>query len=263
MTVKQIKKQNGSVSNVSSGSSYNSSGTSVTGTYGTLTIGADGSYKYIANSNIAGLNDGATVTDTFTYTLTDGTASDTANLVLTIIGGAATNNNPIAVNDTDSVNEDASVTKTGSQNDVLNDDSDADGDSISVDQIQNSTGTSSAVNSGSTHDGTGSNAPTSITGTYGTLQIGADGSYTYTADQDAADALDAGDTDTDVFTYRITDGTATDTATLTITVTGVNDTPVAVDDTDSVNEDATVIKTASQDDVLNDDTDTDLSLIHI
>ena len=235
----------------------NSSGTSVTGTYGTLTIGADGSYKYIANSNIAGLNDGATVTDTFTYTLTDGTASDTADLVLTIIGGAVTNNNPVAVNDTDSVNEDASVTKTGSQNDVLNDDSDADGDSISVDQIQNSTGTSSAVNSGSTHDGTGSNAPTSITGTYGTLQIGADGSYTYTADQDAADALDAGDTDTDVFTYRITDGTATDTATLTITVTGVNDTPVAVNDTDSVNEDATVIKTASQDDVLNDDTDAD------
>ena len=39
--------------------------------------------------------------------------------------------------------------------------------------------------------------------------IGADGSYTYVADQSAADDLDASDTATDTFTYRITDGTAT------------------------------------------------------
>ena len=39
-----------------------------------------------------------------------------------------------------------------------------------------------------------------------------DGSYTYVADQVAADALDAGDTVTDVFNYTISDGTATDTA---------------------------------------------------
>ena len=37
----------------------------------------------------------------------------------------AGNQAPDAVDDTDSVNEDATVTKTGSQNDVLNDDSDA------------------------------------------------------------------------------------------------------------------------------------------
>ena len=257
LSITHIKKSGGSNSTVSSGSSYNSSGESVAGAYGTLTIGADGSYSYVANSDIAGLNDGATVTDTFVYTVSDGTASDTANIVFTIIGGAASNNNPVAVNDTDSVNEDATVSKTPSQNDVLNDDSDADGDSISVDQIQHSAGSALSVNSGSTYDGTNSTAGRTVTGTYGTLVIGADGSYTYTADQAAADALDAGDTDTDVFTYRITDGTATDTATLTITVTGVNDDPVAVNDTDSVNEDATVIKTASQDDVLNDDTDAD------
>jgi VCBS repeat-containing protein len=39
---------------------------------------------------------------------------------------------------------------------------------------------------------------------------------------------------------QLSDGTATDTATITITVTGVNDAPVAVNDTDAVNEDATV-----------------------
>ena len=42
------QKSGGSDSSVSSSSSYNSNGTSVTGTYGTLTIGADGSYTYAA-----------------------------------------------------------------------------------------------------------------------------------------------------------------------------------------------------------------------
>ena len=164
------------------------------------------------------------------------------------------NDDPVAVDDTDSVNEDATVTKTGSQNDVLNDDTDADdSSSVTVTQIKKDGGSNSAVNSGSTYDSSG----TSVTGTYGTLTIGADGSYTYVADQSAADDLDAGDTATDVFVYTVSDGTSTDTANLTITVTGINDDPAAVNDTDSVNEDATVTKTGSQDDVLNDDTDAD------
>ena len=79
-----------------------------------------------------------------------------------------------------------------------------------------------------------------------------------------ADALDAGDTATDVFVYTIDDGDATDTATLTITVTGVNDDPVAVNDTDSVNEDATVEKSVAQDHLLNDDTDAMwMTLLHL
>ena len=62
------------------------------------------------------------------------------------------------------------------------------------------------------------------------MTVGADGTYTYVADQDAADALDAGDTVTDSFTYTISDGTSTDTATLIITVTGVNDPTTAQND---------------------------------
>ena len=75
---------------------------------------------------------------------------------------------------------------------------------------------------------------TSVTGTYGTLTIGADGSYTYVADQAAADALDLNDSVTDTFVYTITDDASsprsplTDSATLTITVLGINDTPTAV-----------------------------------
>ena len=43
---------------------------------------------------------------------------------------ASVNNFNDYLNDDDSVNENESVTKTGSQNDVLNDDSDSDGDTI-------------------------------------------------------------------------------------------------------------------------------------
>ena len=82
------------------------------------------------------------------------------------------------------------------------DDSDADDDdSFTVTQIAVTGASNSAVSSGTTNsDGT------SVTGTYGTLVVGANGTYTYVADQDAADDLDAGDTATDSFTYTISDG---------------------------------------------------------
>ena len=91
---------------------------------------------------------------------------------------------------------------------------------------------------------------TSVTGTYGTLTIGSDGSYEYVADQDAADALDAGDeVVNDVFTYTITDQhpgydfaySGTSTATLTITVLGVNDPTTAQDDEGVIVEGGTLI----------------------
>ena len=163
----------------------------------------------------------------FVYEVSDGNSgSDTANITITITG---INDPVVATDDTDSVNEDASVTKTGAQDDVLDDDTDADASaSLSVSKIKHSTDSSySSVTSSSTHL---SNF-TTVTGTYGTLKIGADGSYIYTADQTAGDAIDASDTKTDVFDYEATDGTLTATATLTITVTGVNDAPVAQNDT--------------------------------
>ena len=57
-----------------------------------------------------------------------------------------------------------------------------------------------------------------------------------------------GDTVTDTFTYTVDDqsgATDTDTATLTITITGVNDPITAVNDTDAVNEDATINRSTS------------------
>jgi VCBS repeat-containing protein len=60
-------------------------------------------------------------------------------------------------------------------------------------------------------------------GTYGTLTLNTNGSYSYAADQSAADDLKKGETGSDVFTYTVSDGTDTDTATLTINVLGLDE----------------------------------------
>ena len=85
------------------------------------------------------------------------------------------------------------------------DDSDADDDdSFTVTQIAVTGGSIIQLLEAGTYNSNG----TSVTGTYGTLVVGANGTYTYVADQDAADDLDAGDTATDSFTYTISDGDA-------------------------------------------------------
>ena len=102
------------------------------------------------------------------------------------VGGA--NDAPVAVDDPGaSTSEDVAVTV-----DVLANDSDVDGDGLSVDSVtQPSNG--SVVNNG------------------------ADVTYTPDADFNG----------TDSFTYTVTDGSLTDTATVTVTVAAVNDAPVA------------------------------------
>ena len=71
-----------------------------TGTYGTIVVQSDGSYEYIvdtSNSLVANLLVGETLTETFTYTLSDGFATDTANLVITINGtGVDTDGDTVA-----------------------------------------------------------------------------------------------------------------------------------------------------------------------
>ena len=121
----------------------------------------------------------------------------------------------------------------------MSNDTDADGDSLTV----------SAISGGS--------IGSALDGTYGQLTLDADGSYEYIANKDAADELDPGDTATDEFTYTVNDGNGgTNTATLTITITGVNEPIVATNDTDSVNEDKTINRSTSDSQELDhDDTD--------
>jgi VCBS repeat-containing protein len=70
-------------------------------------------------------------------------------------------------------------------------------------------------------------APGVIVGTYGSLNIAADGTWLYTLDNADADteALRTGDVVTDIFTYGMSDGFPhSDTAQLTITIHGSNET---------------------------------------
>ena len=103
---------------------FSSNTETVTGQFGTLTINSDGSYSYVAGSSAG--------TDVFTYIVSDGTASDTATLTITV---SDNNNAPVGVNDTDSVNEDATVSQTSGSGLLVADDTDADGDTLTVSQI--------------------------------------------------------------------------------------------------------------------------------
>ena len=222
-TVTQSGGTNTAGGSVSSNSNTADVGVSITGIYGDLTLNEDGSYSYIAN-NAASLTDGQTVTDIFTFTVSDTQgASTTQTLTITVIG-----QDVALVNDTDTVNEDATVTVAdGADEDLLIDDTAV----TIITHIQHSgAGSATAVNNVTYSHG----SATSVTGTYGTLTIGSDGSYQYVADQSGADGLAAGATADDVFTYTANSATAT----LTITVTGIG--PEAVNDTGRINENATL-----------------------
>ncbi|MDD0842053.1 Ig-like domain-containing protein, partial [Pseudomonas sp. Gutcm_11s] len=204
-------------------------GSALTGTYGTLTLNANGSYTYVAN-NADRLAQGVTATDTFTYTVSDGKGgNDTATLTITVTGQ---NDAPVAVDDSGAVNENASLTVPVANGVIagVGRDTDVDGDSLIVSAIR--TGSEGGT-------GTAGTVGSALTGTYGTLTLNANGSYTYVANN--ADRLAQGVTATDTFTYTVSDNKGgLDTATLTITVTGQNDAPVAVNDSGAVNENATL-----------------------
>ena len=222
------------------------------GTYGTLTLNADGSYTYVANKADS-LAAGATATDVFTYTISDGKGgTDTAMLTITVTG---VNDAPVAVPDTNSIMEGTTTAPSTVSGDVTpgtaGQDYDPDmGGTFSVSGVAAGTQSSASGNVG-----------TAVGGTYGSVTIAADGTYTYTLDNSkpVTNALAAGQTATDVFTYTITDDKgATSTTTLTITITGTNDAPVDDNETNSVLEDTTLtVADGAIGDLLNNATDVD------
>jgi VCBS repeat-containing protein len=137
------------------------------------------------------------------------------------------NNPPVAEDDATTTDEDSPVTVAAPG--VLDNDSDPDaGDTLTVTAVDTS-------------------------GTIGTVTAWyADGSFTYDPDEQL-EYLQAGDSATDSFIYTVSDSHGgTDTATVTITINGVNDPPVAVNDSAATNENTPVII-----DVLNNDSDVD------
>ena len=93
------------------------------------------------------------------------------------------------------------------------------------------------------------------------VTLNANGSFTYKPNG-AFEGLDTGESATDSFKYKASDGTATSNeATVTITITGVNDAPVAMNDTGTTNEDTNLSVAAPG--VLGNDTDADVETITV
>ncbi|MEM6693094.1 MAG: tandem-95 repeat protein [Pseudomonadota bacterium] len=147
---------------------------------GTLVLDADGGFTYTPDAEFNG-------TDTFTYTVDDGKGgTDVGEATITV---AAVADDPVAVNDADTTEVNTAVTI-----DVLDNDSDPDGDLLTVAGV-----------------GQGANGTVTFTA----------GDVTYTPDADFVGE--------DSFTYDVSDGQGgTDQATVTVTVEDVPDFPTPV-----------------------------------
>ncbi|MEA1988815.1 MAG: Ig-like domain-containing protein, partial [Pseudomonadota bacterium] len=87
--------------------------TGIAGTYGTLTIDANGVYTYVLNAAAQGLNDGDAPTDTFSYTLKDSDGDYSTTTVTFTVNG---DNDVVVfantVSDDDDVNENTNTITT-------------------------------------------------------------------------------------------------------------------------------------------------------
>lgn len=204
---------NGSSSNV---------GIPQTGSYGTLTLNADGSLSYApdaANPVVIALGPGAHVVDTFTYQVTDSQGGSSSTTLAVTIAGS--NLAPVANDNAYSVNEDQILSVAASG--VLVNDADPDLNALTASLVS---GTSS-----------------------GTLVFNGNGAFTYTPN--------ANFSGTDSFAYQVSDGSLiSNIATVTLTVLSINDEPVAVGDVVAVNQDATLNASVAAG-VLGNDTDAD------
>ena len=176
-------------------------------TVGSLFLGLQ-SLTYTPNAGYVG-------SDTITYTISDGNGgTDTATISVTI---SNTNDAPVANDDTAVATDEDTAVTTG---DLLANDTDADGDTLTI--------SNASANNGS-------------------VTANSDGTVTYTPNADYFGS--------DTIVYTISDGNGgTDTANVPITVTPINDAPVGNADTAlSTNQDVAVVSG----DLLGNDTDVD------
>ncbi|MCR9296696.1 MAG: Ig-like domain-containing protein, partial [bacterium] len=179
---------------------------------GVLELNADGSFTYTPDPDFHG-------TDAFTYTAGDGALS--SELIAVEITVNPVNDAPVAVGESYSVLEDETleVMTPG----LLENDSDVDGDALEV-----------VLETGPEN---------------GSLELNADGSFSYTPAENFAGM--------DAFSYRVTDGIATSEIVMVeITVEAVNDAPVGNNDVYEVDEDG-VLTVMADTGVLVNDSDPD------
>ena len=113
-------------------------GTAITlGSGALLTLNADGSYDYDPNGVYDGLAVGVTDIDSFSYTVVDGNGeSASATVTITITG---TNDGITAVADTGSTDQ-GTVLSVNAASGVLTNDTDLDGDPLSVSEVNGTAG---------------------------------------------------------------------------------------------------------------------------
>ncbi|WCP78557.1 tandem-95 repeat protein [Vibrio parahaemolyticus] len=157
---------------------------------GTVSVNPDGSVTYTPNDNYHG-------TDSFTYIVTSGGVSESTTVSVDV---TPVNDAPVAKDDIATTQEDTAVTI-----DVLPNDSDVDGDKLSIESA-------------------------SVPKEQGTVEV-VNGKLVFTPAENFN-----GDAE---ITYTVTDGELTDEAKVTVTVNPVNDAPtIKVDAVESITEDA-------------------------
>ena len=201
-----------------------------TGTYGSLTLNADGSYSYVVDESNAAVQalrvSGQTVSETFTYTMRDtGGLTSSSTLTVTVDGR---NDTPVANADVATAIEAGGLNNgtagTPATGNVLTNDTDVDANDTKI-------------VSGVSNNGVSGVLGQIVAGSYGALRLNADGSYTYAVDNNntAVQALNVGDTLTDTYNYTMKDTAgATSSTTLAIVIHGANDNPVNTLPTDPI-----------------------------
>lgn len=187
-----------------------------------LIVYQNGIFEYNQNGVFDTLNDGEQANDSFSYVTTDGKEASNSATVTISINGITDSQPPVAVDDMFAVEEDMLL--TGMR--VLVNDSDPDGDALSIIAI----------------DGTVVTAGETISLASGaSVTLLADGSLAY-AQNGIFDALGEGEIGTEVFSYTVSDGNKASDANVTVMVTGAfdNTPPEALDDAYSVVETGTL-----------------------
>ncbi|HSG62974.1 MAG TPA: Ig-like domain-containing protein, partial [Pseudomonadales bacterium] len=253
------------IDNDGTAETYTAGQSAVIANVGTITLSANGSYTFTPATNYNGA-----VPDV-TYTVSDGNGGTaSAVLSLTVV---AVNDAPVASDEAGTaVEAGCDVAGSPAIGNLLTNVSDSDvvtqvnGTTRLIVGVENTiTNSVSTVSFGTTS----TSSPASVVGQYGTLSIGADGSYIYEVNNsnpvvNALNSTGANTSLTETFVFTVSDASgAKDTATLTVTINGSNDAPVAVDDFNSFEEQALsnghygVLTSTASNQVLVNDTDFD------
>ncbi|MCV2222871.1 retention module-containing protein [Pseudomonas mercuritolerans] len=191
----------------------------INGTYGYLTLDANGNAVYHSNPNVV---NGPGAVDVFTYTVRDSDGDESTTTITIDVHDSCL----VAVSDTD-------VTVYEKALDLSKDGTDLAPGTVTGSDPGNTGETASGTLVGSVSGGSGAITYTLVgnaTGSYGQLQLNADGTYTYTltsAAKTAPSANDGPNTLSETFTYKATDALGNST-TSTLVVNIVDDVPKAV-----------------------------------